>query len=128
MRRKPASLSSDSEAIDPVRVLEEFGLAWVSLDVTPATLLPAARHELQVLVHQLLGVHVVKRVRIHHSWNALPSIGWVESGWSLRAELRSSRVLVASVVRGRLRVVHVGVEDLVAIGSDGVKATGTQDV
>jgi len=44
-RSKAFLVSVDTEVVDSVRVLEEFLVGWVLLDITPSATLPAARHE-----------------------------------------------------------------------------------
>ena len=65
MRGVTLLVSRNSETVDSVRVVKEISGLRVLLDVSPATSLPSARHEVQVRVHVLLEVHQVDRLSIN---------------------------------------------------------------
>jgi len=49
---KSLLITIHTEVVDSVRVLEESRVGWVSLNVLPATVGPAAWHKMKILVHR----------------------------------------------------------------------------
>ena len=68
-RGETSFIWGNSEVVDSVGVIEEAVFFRVLLDVTPATTLPSARHQVEVSVHVDLCVHLAKLSSIHHSWD-----------------------------------------------------------
>ena len=73
-----------AEAVHTVRVLEESCMAWISLNIAPATALPAAWYQVKRLVHCNLIVHLLVLSLVICSSLCL--------GVGLRADTRCSRL------------------------------------
>ena len=112
LRCETSLVGSHSIVVHSVRVLEETVLLGVLLDVPPAAALPTAGHQVQLLGHLLLGVHIaIEWIIVNHFVDMHGLHGNI-----------ASVVLVSLEVRGSFQVVGLATKNVVTVGTESVKS------